>query len=159
MKIRTLLFVFLTLSLALAKTPAAGSFKHQMVMEKDLQWKPLAPGFEMAVVNGNPTAVGKEFVLRIRATQDNALAPAHWHPRDENITVLKGWFKLGEGDDADLAKAHEMRPGDFARMPGLIHHFGYAEKGSVVQVNGLGPFKVFWVKPPATATKEAKPKK
>ena len=119
-----------------------------MTMEKDLKWSTLVPGYEMAVVNGDPSAAGKEFTIRIRSTEANALVAPHWHPGDEGITVLKGSFKVGEGDEAKPDATHTLNQGDYAMMPKKVHHFAYADKGDVVQVTGIGPFKVNWVHPP-----------
>lgn len=47
-------------------------------------------------VSGDPAAEGKPLVLRIRCP-DGAKVPPHWHPTDENITVLKGNFMIGTG--------------------------------------------------------------
>ena len=134
-----------------AAKPAAAH--HSMTKQADLKWSALAPGFEMAVVSGDPAKPGP-YVLRIRATSENALVPPHWHPTDENITVLSGWFKLGEGDNAEEKSAHELQTGDFMLLPAKVHHFGYQNKGGVIQVHGAGPFVVNWVKPPAAAMKK-----
>jgi len=127
---------------------AASSQHHSMAMEKDLKWTAMmVPGFEMAVVNGDPSVAGKQFTIRIRTTQANGAIPPHWHPGDEAITVLKGTFKVGEGDEAKPEATHTLNAGDFAMMPAKVHHFGYAENGCIVQVSGMGPFKVNWVNP------------
>src|SRR5689334_18549528 len=60
---------------------------HRLVREADLKWEPSFMGCEHANVSGDPTVEGKPFVLRIRCP-DGAKVPPHWHPTDENITVL-----------------------------------------------------------------------
>lgn len=130
-----------------APAPAAAAAHHTMMMDKDLKWSALAPGYEMTVVSGNPDATGP-YVLRIRATKDHAEVPPHWHPGDESITILSGTFKVGEGDKTDEKATHTLQAGDFAMMPAKVHHFAISSKDCVVQVHGMGPFKVNWVNPP-----------
>jgi hypothetical protein len=121
---------------------------HTMTRASGLKWSPAAPGFELAVVSGDLDKPGP-YILRIRATQDHATVAPHWHPTDENITVLSGWFKVGEGDTVDAKAAHELKEGDFAMMPARMHHWGIQNKGGILQIHGNGPFKIMWVKPPA----------
>src|SRR5260370_7575464 len=54
----------------------------------DLKWTPIIKGCDLAPVAGNPDAEAAPFVVRIRCV-DGAKIPAHWHPTDENVTVLK----------------------------------------------------------------------
>jgi quercetin dioxygenase-like cupin family protein len=100
----------------------------------------------MAVVEGNPDADGQQFVIRFRCA-DGAKVPAHWHPTDENLTVLKGVFLVGTGDTFDEAKLHTMNVGNFLLMPKGMHHFGLNKGETIVQVHGIGPFKVNWLNP------------
>src|SRR5690348_7705036 len=56
-----------------------------------LNWVP-APdvfpaGAEMAVLQGDPSAAGEIFTVRMRMP-DGYIIPAHWHPTDEHVTVL-----------------------------------------------------------------------
>ena len=67
---------------------------HQLARAADLKWTPSFMGCEHADVSGDPSAGGKPFVLRIRCP-DGAKVPPHWHPTDENMTVLKGTFMIG----------------------------------------------------------------
>ena len=62
---------------------------HKVVHNGDLKWNPIIKGCDIAVVQGNPDAEGQPFVVRFRCV-DGAKVPAHWHPTDESITVLKG---------------------------------------------------------------------
>jgi hypothetical protein len=50
---------------------------------------------------------------------------------------------------------HEMKTGDFAKMPARVRHYAWQEKGGVLQLHGNGPFKLNWVKPPAGDKKPA----
>jgi quercetin dioxygenase-like cupin family protein len=44
---------------------------------------------------------------------DGAKIPAHWHPTDENVTVLKGTFLVGMEGDVDEVKLQTMNVGNF----------------------------------------------
>ncbi len=126
------------------KPDAAAS--HKIVRPGDLKWAPIIKGCDLAPVLGDPAADGAEFVLRIRCV-DGAKIPAHWHPTDENVTVLKGVFLLGMGEKFDEAKLKAMAVGNFVSLPKEMRHFAQSKGDSIVQVNGLGPFKVNWVNP------------
>ena len=130
----------------------------------DLKWTPIFKGCELATVAGDPSAEGAPFVVRLRCA-DGAKIPAHWHPTDENATVLKGIFLVGMGEAFDETKLTAMNVGNFAMMPKEMRHFGMAKGETIVQVHGAGPFKVNWVNPsdvqppdaPAAATAKPKP--
>jgi quercetin dioxygenase-like cupin family protein len=143
------------------KTEAAPA--HNIVRSGDLKWAPIIKGCELAHVSGDPGADGAEFVLRIRCV-DGAKIPAHWHPTDENLTVLKGTFLVGMGEKFDEAKLTAMNTGNFTSMPKQVRHFAACKGETIVQVHGAGPFKVNWVNPAdvippdAPAGAAAKPK-
>ncbi|MBI2682856.1 MAG: cupin domain-containing protein [Acidobacteriales bacterium] len=133
---------------------ASAAAHHTMVNPKDLKWKPIIPGIEVATVSGDPDKTGP-YVLRLRAVAETKIPP-HWHPADEHITVLEGWLRVGEGDTLDEKGLHEMKAGDYAMMPAKVHHYAIQGKGGVLQVHGMGPFVVNWVNPPAAAKSSKK---
>jgi quercetin dioxygenase-like cupin family protein len=135
---------------------------HKIVHFGDLKWTPLIKGCDLALVDGDPNAEGVPFVVRIRFT-DGSKIPAHWHPTDENVTVLKGALLVGMGDAFDEAKLQTMNVGNFVSIPKEMHHYAMGKGETIVQVHGAGPFKVNWVnpadvQPPDTAPAAAKPK-
>jgi anti-sigma factor ChrR (cupin superfamily) len=134
---------------------------HKIVHFGDLKWTPIIKGCDVAPVAGDMNAEGTPFVLRLRCA-DGSKIPAHWHPTDENVTVLKGTFLVGMGDSFDEAKLQTMNVGNFATMPKEMRHYGMAKGETIVQVHGAGPFKVNWVNPsevpPPDAAPAAKPK-
>ena len=140
-----------------------GAEAHKIVHFGDLKWTPIMKGCDLAGVSGDSNAEGAPFVLRIRCV-DGTKVPAHWHPMDENLTVLKGTFLVGTGETFDEAKLQTMNVGNFLTMPKEMRHFAICKGETIVQVHGTGPFKVNWVNPsevqppdaPAAAT--AKPK-
>jgi anti-sigma factor ChrR (cupin superfamily) len=135
---------------------------HKIVHFGDLKWTPIMKGCDLAPVDGDMNAEGTPFVLRIRCT-DGSKIPAHWHPTDENLTVLKGTFLVGMGDSFDESKLQTMNVGNFVLMPKEMHHHALCKGETIVQVHGAGPFKVNWVnpsevQPPDAAPAAAKPK-
>ncbi len=138
-----------------------GAEAHKIVHFGDLKWTPIMKGCDLAPVSGDSNAEGAPFVLRIRCA-DGIKLPAHWHPTDEHLTVLKGTFLVGMGESFDEAKLQTMNVGNFITMPKEMRHFGLCKGETIVQVHGAGPFKVNWVNPsevpPPDAPPAAKPK-
>ena len=135
---------------------------HKIVRSADLKWTPVMKGCDLAGVSGDPNAEGTVFVIRIRCV-DGAKIPAHWHPTDESVTVLKGVFLVGMGDAFDETKLQTMNVGNFITVPKEMRHFAASKGETIVQVHGTGPFKVNWVnpaevEPPASAAAPAKSK-
>lgn len=119
---------------------------HKIVHFGDLKWTPILKGCDLAPVAGDFNAEGAPFVLRIRCA-DGTKIPAHWHPTDENVTVLKGTFLLGMGENFDESKLQTMNVGNFMIVPKEMRHFGMAKGDFILQVHGAGPFKNNWVNP------------
>lgn len=128
-----------------------------------LKWTPIMKGCDLAKVSGDSEAEGAAYVVRIKCA-DGTKIPAHWHPGDENVTVLKGIFLVGMGETFDKSKLKSMPPGSFISMPKEMRHFALSKGEFIVQVHGTGPFKVNWVNPSevlppdAPAAGSAKPK-
>jgi quercetin dioxygenase-like cupin family protein len=125
------------------KSAAAG---HGIVRSADLKWTPIIKGCDMAAIGGDPSAEGTPFTVRLRCASGTVI-PAHWHPTDENVTVLEGTFQVGMGDKYDATKLDTMSPGNFVSMPKEMRHFALSKTATIVQINAIGPFKVNWVNP------------
>jgi hypothetical protein len=138
------LFAYGALAYSQEKSGAAES--HMIIGVGDLKWSAIIRGCQLAPVSGDPGADGTEFVLRIRCV-DGAKIPAHWHPTDENVTVLQGTFLAGMGEKFDESKLLTMNVGSFVLMPKEMRHFAMCKGETIVQVHGVGPFKVNWVNP------------
>jgi quercetin dioxygenase-like cupin family protein len=87
---------------AWAPAPAAGP-AHTVVTPATLQWGPGPPalpkGVMVTVLSGDPGQPGP-YVLRAKLPAGYVIKP-HWHPTDENLTVLSGELKAGMGDAID----------------------------------------------------------
>lgn len=131
----------------------ASSTPHQHVeyRDDDLEFGPAPPvfpaGAEMAVLSGDPTVAGALFTVRL-LMPDGYIIPAHWHPTDENVTVIRGEFLIGLGDTFDEATLlSTLEPGDFITAPANANHFAMARGETEVQVHAIGPFMMTYADP------------
>jgi len=139
------------------------SSEHIMTSSESIKWQPLphewtngpppdvatknGPPPEVALIWGDPLKEGAPFMFRLRSSVAGTTAPVapHYHPTDEHITVLSGVFCLGDGDVYDEAKCTDMPAGSVMVMPKGMHHFAVA-KNSDIEIYGVGPFKIMWLK-------------
>ena len=119
-----------------------------------LKWDPFTPGIELAVLSGDPTKAGP-YTIRLRLADGTKIAP-HWHPEDENVTVMHGGFSAGMGDKFDDAALQELPAGSYVLMPKNMHHFAKATGQTVLQLHGQGPFVINYVNPEDDPTKAKK---
>jgi hypothetical protein len=130
---------------------AAGHAEAAMpsVSPKDVKWGDAPPalplGAKLAVLQGDPSKPGP-FTIRLRMPAGYRI-PAHWHPTDENVTVISGIFHMGMGDKLDTAQGHRLPAGGFVTMPAQTRHFAWATRDTVVQVHAIGPFEITYVNP------------
>jgi quercetin dioxygenase-like cupin family protein len=121
---------------------------HVMLAPDAVTWQPFppgGPGAQTAVLAGDPDRAGP-FVLRIKLPAKTRVAP-HWHPTDENVTVIQGSMGFGMGKKFDRAAIRQMPAGSYLLMPKGQPHFAWSESESIVQVHGTGPFAVIYVDP------------
>jgi hypothetical protein len=134
--------------------PAAGGqhadeAKHVAVKPDAVKWGPAPPGLpagaQAAILVGDPTKNGP-YVMRAKMP-DGYVVPPHWHPVDENVTVLQGALLIGEGEKFDEAKLEELPVGSFMRMPKTMRHFAKAKGETIIQLHGTEPFEITYVNP------------
>jgi hypothetical protein len=115
----------------------------------DLKWGPPPPVLEQnaqfALVSGDPSKPGL-YCLRLKMPAGYKIMP-HFHPTDENVTVISGTFALGMGDKFDPATMKELPAGGFGLLPAQMHHYALAKSECIVQVHGAGPFALTYVNP------------
>ena len=130
-------------------TGGAAPASHAMVAPSSITWvdapPSLPPGSKIAVISGDPTKSGP-FAMRAQVPAGYKVAP-HWHPTDENLTVLSGTIALGMGDTWDESKMQELGTGGYALVPGDMRHSFMAKTASTFQVHGMGPFAINYVNP------------
>jgi quercetin dioxygenase-like cupin family protein len=132
------------------KAGHADDAKHVAVRPDAIKWGPappgLPPGAQMAVLVGDPTKAGAPYVTRAKLP-DGYKVPPHWHPSDENVTVLQGTLLMGQGEKFDPSKAEELPAGSFMRMPKTMRHFAVAKGETIIQLHGTEPFEINYVNP------------
>ncbi|WP_374073564.1 cupin domain-containing protein [Bdellovibrio bacteriovorus] len=140
--------VLLVLAVSSSSAFAVDEPDHIMLKPQEIKWQDapaaLPPGAKTAVLYGDPSTSGP-FSMRIKMPA-KYLIPPHFHPQDENVTVISGTLMMGIGDDAKN-KAMALPAGSFARMKTGTHHFAKADKETVVQLNGMGPWGITYINP------------
>lgn len=121
---------------------------HIMLKPDDIQWaegpSSLPVGAKYAILFGDPKAPGP-FSMRLKFPAHYQIPP-HFHPQDENITVISGTFLMAVGNDTN-STATELPSGSFSRMKARVQHFAYTKTETIVQINGLGPWGITYVNP------------
>ena len=95
-------------------------------------------------VSGDPNVAGAPYVIRIW-NFDNQVVLPHTHPEDEHIVVVQGTWFLAEGERVDRARLRPVAVGDYALVPRRQAHFAWSKGMTVIQVHGIGPFRVDFV--------------
>ena len=129
---------------AAAATPSA----HSMVRAAETAWgdaPPMLPrGAQAAVLYGDPGKAGP-FAIRLKAPAGYRV-PRHWHPTDEQVTVIEGEVTLSMGE-ADGAHAESFGAGDYVNLPARMRHEATMKSAAVVQINAIGPFEITYIDP------------
>jgi hypothetical protein len=134
---------------------------HVLITPGGLKWVDgppgLPPGVKVAVLFGDPSKAGMPYTIRAKMG-DGYTIPPHWHPTDENVTVLSGTLIVGKGDS--LTKAGmELPAGSYMRMPKEMRHYAIAKGDTVLQIHGVGPFDITYVDPSNDPRTKKEPKK
>jgi hypothetical protein len=95
-------------------------------------------------VSGDPDTPGAPFVIRIENVDGQIVFP-HWHPEDEHIVVVQGTWYLGAGDRFSRSDLRELTVGTYALVPKKMNHFAWSQGATVIQVHGIGPFRINFV--------------
>ena len=135
---------------AAAVTPATPATPaHVTITPLQIKWGDAPPvlrkGARFAVISGDPGAAGP-YTIRLKLPAGYRIAP-HWHPTDENVTVISGTFSLGMGEKFDQASMETLPAGGYALLPAEMRHYAWTKGGATVQVHGMGPFALNYVNP------------
>ncbi len=138
----------IVLALGLVSGAAAfGRSDHGTGPAPAVKWGPAPPffpaGARFAVLQGDPSGSGV-YTVRLDMPAGYVIKP-HFHPTDEDVTVLSGRFLVGMGDSVNTRDAMALGPAGFVTAPANAHHFAVAARRSVVQVHGMGPFAITYV--------------
>ena len=131
--------------------------RHVIVAEREMTWGDAPPalprGAKMAVIAGDPSTAAP-FALRFQFPAGYRVPP-HWHPTDENVTVITGTLALGMGEQFDATSAKDLPAGGYAVLPANMRHFSIARTDVTVQIAGMGPFAITYVNPADDPRKSA----
>ena len=131
-----------------AQAPPAPA-AHNMMTSAQVVWGPgptaLPPGSQLAVMTGDPGGTGP-FTIRAKLPAGYRIPP-HWHPTDENVTVLSGTVAMGMGEKFEAKALMVLPVGGFAAMAPNARHFFVARTAATIQIHGTGPFAVTYVNP------------
>jgi hypothetical protein len=132
-----------------AAAAVAPASSHVLITPMELKWGDAPPalpkGARFAVLSGDPGLAGP-FTIRLKLPAGYKIAP-HWHPTDENVTVVSGTFSLGSGEKFDQKSMKALPVGGYALLPAEMHHYAWTKSGATVQVYGMGPFVINYVNP------------
>jgi uncharacterized RmlC-like cupin family protein len=97
-------------------------------------------------LKGDPSKVGESYVFRARLP-DGYSVPPHWHPTDENVTVISGIFMLGFGDRLDTTATRALVAGSYVLLPKNVPHYNFMKGETILQFRGIGPYDIQYVNP------------
>ena len=116
-------------------------------MPDQLTWGPapamLPAGASLAVLEGDPTKPAA-FTMRLRMP-DGFQIPPHFHPANAHVTVISGALRVGMGDRFDESKMTTLPAGTFGMIPKGMRHFAKANGETVLQLHGIGPWRLVCV--------------
>jgi hypothetical protein len=95
-------------------------------------------------VSGDPSVAGAPYVIRIW-NFDNQIVLPHTHPEDEHVVVVQGTWFVAAGERFERAALRPMAVGDYALVPRGHAHFAWSKGMTVIQVHGIGPFRMDFV--------------
>jgi anti-sigma factor ChrR (cupin superfamily) len=119
-----------------------------------VKWNPRVPGIQISALAGDSSKPGP-YTVRLKFADGARVAP-HWHPEDENVTVVQGTLLAGMGEKYDTASMHEFPTGSFLLMPKEMRHYAAARGETIVQLHGNGPFVINYVNPADDPSKSNK---
>lgn len=138
--------------------PPAPPTQHVMLAPGEVKWGDAPPslpkGARLAVIAGDPSQA-QPFVVRAQVPAGYKVPP-HWHPGDENLTIISGTVALGMGDQFDESKMTSVPAGGYAALPAQMHHSFMAKTAATFQIHGMGPFVVNYINPADDPSKQPK---
>jgi len=122
---------------------------HTTHLPEKLDWKTgpesLPQGAKMVALKGDMKKA-ELFAVRFQFPAGYKIPP-HFHPADENITVISGAFYLGAQETFSEDAAEVLPVGAFSSMPAGMKHFAFTKENTVIQLNGQGPWGITYLNP------------
>ncbi|MEW6450687.1 MAG: cupin domain-containing protein [Pseudomonadota bacterium] len=138
-------------ALAAVSIPVAAVFAsdhHVTAQPEAIKWTApaaYAKGAQFAVIKGDPSKEGV-YVVRLKVPAGFKI-PAHTHPNDENVTVLRGTFHIGTGDKLDENKGMAIKAGGYSFVAKGMTHYAWFTEETELQLHGVGPQGITYVNP------------
>jgi quercetin dioxygenase-like cupin family protein len=137
-------------ALLLSPSPRAQGVQEQAgfirVPPEEVKWTNDADGVQRATIAGDPTKPGI-YVIRVKFPVGIMSRP-HIHHEDRFVTVLKGTWWSGTGQEFTPDKTIPMKVGSFMKHPAGAYHFdGAKDEEVIVQIIGIGPSDTVRVRP------------
>jgi quercetin dioxygenase-like cupin family protein len=134
----------------------AADAPHSVYTPEALKWgdpPPFVPkGSQIAVLYGDPAKAGL-FIIQVKLPADYRI-PAHSHPTDEVVTVLRGTLLFGKGDKLDPGAAKALPTGSVVVAPAKMNHYILTKERTRIQVVGMGPLTFNYVNPADNPSKK-----
>jgi hypothetical protein len=145
MRIKAVLIFVIFVSAVSAQDIPKGAIQ---LHPENIKWidapPPLPAGSQIAVLEGNPKEEGI-FTMRVKFPAFYKI-PAHWHPKDERVTVIEGAVYVGFGDIIDTTNASKFSTGSYYVNPVESHHYVFTQsEGAVMQITGSGPWGITYI--------------
>jgi quercetin dioxygenase-like cupin family protein len=143
------MFLVMAFSPSILSIEETQSSEMHLYSATSIEWKPgpaaIPAGAKMAVLEGDPT---KEvpFVVRFQFPVGYHIA-AHTHPKTERVTVISGALYLATGESLGRNSAKELPAGSFGHWPAGMKHAAWSEGETVIQLHGVGPWRINYVNP------------
>jgi ketosteroid isomerase-like protein len=129
--------------------PQAPPSPHVAAVPSALKWGDPPPGLpvnaQIAVLAGDPSKA-EPYAVRLKVPAGYKVPP-HWHPTDENVTIVSGTLALGMGEKFDPASMQDFPAGGYSVLPAKMNHYAMAKTAAVIQIHGVGPFAITYVNP------------
>lgn len=123
--------------------------EHPMQTDEAAQWGDAAPmlpaGAKIAVLSGDPGG-DDLYTVGLKFPAHYAI-PAHFHPKDGHLTVLRGTLFMGMGDKLDTRSGKALPMGSFAITPTGVNHYVYTKDEVIILLHGMGPVDFIYVDP------------
>jgi len=145
------LALLVPLTAASAQTKKRGASQTQrpvtIALPDQMTWGPapamLPAGANVAVLEGDPTK-SRAFTMRL-LMPDGYQIPPHFHPAPEHVTVISGALMVGMGEKFDESQMKTLPAGTFGMIPVGTHHYAKAQGETVLQLHGIGPWRLIYV--------------
>ncbi|MFN0038048.1 MAG: cupin domain-containing protein [Burkholderiales bacterium] len=105
-----------------------------------IQWvknKSAPYGMQIVMLYGDPSKPGP-YIFRAKMPSGYKLPP-HKHPDARTVTVLKGIYWSGVGENYNPMVMKEFQAGTFYVTDPNVPHFAWARTEVIIQESGIGP--------------------